>query len=55
MNEAPENDPKALDDYVREEIRTFIGKAVQFDDMTMLTLCYYGSDGGRNDHGAETE
>lgn len=55
MNAAPKDDPKALDDHVREEIAAFIGTAVQFDDMTMLTLCYYGNNGEGNNHGAETE
>ena len=30
---------------VREDISAFVGKADQFDDITMLGLCYYGKNG----------
>ena len=38
LNRAPEADPKALLQTVREDIDHFVGNAPQFDDITMLCL-----------------
>lgn len=36
-------DPQLLCDRVKADVDAFVGQAPQFDDITMLTLAYYGS------------
>ncbi len=35
--------PKALLSAVKADVDAFVGQAAQFDDITMLSLCYYGN------------
>lgn len=42
LNLVPEDDPKDLIDTVRSSIDAFVGKADQFDDITMLAMRYNG-------------
>ena len=45
LNGHPDAEPKELLRNVRSAADHFAGKAPQFDDMTMLTLKYYGPEG----------
>lgn len=42
LNEESFEDPKALDDLVRQRVDEFTGEASQFDDMTSLVIRYLG-------------
>ena len=42
MNEESIEDPKALDDHIRQRVKEFTGDASQFDDMTSLVIRYLG-------------
>ncbi len=55
LNDAGVEEPKALDDHLREKIKSYCSGAVQFDDMTMMTICYHGCSNAGNDYGTETE
>ena len=55
LNEVQEDDPKALDEHLRRKIRFFTGKSAQFDDMTMMTVCYHGCGGTGKQDGTEAE
>lgn len=44
LNGCPEKTPDALDKYIRADIDKFVGKAEQFDDITMLCFKYVGKD-----------
>ena len=42
LNECAEEDPEKILRHVREAVDAFVGKAEQFDDLTMLCLEYHG-------------
>ena len=42
LNINPDAKPKELLPIIRREVDTFVGDAPQFDDLTMLSLTYYG-------------
>ena len=42
LNQDPHTDPKTLLSNVRADVDRFVGDAPQFDDLTMLSLLYYG-------------
>jgi sigma-B regulation protein RsbU (phosphoserine phosphatase) len=42
LNRAPEAAPEEQLKAVRQSVDDFVGEAPQFDDMTMLSFCYYG-------------
>ncbi len=42
LAENSEKNPKELLDSVKSDMNTFVGEAEQFDDITMLCLCYNG-------------
>ncbi len=46
LNHEPDALPDKLLRIVREDIDEFVGKAPQFDDVTMLAFKYYGPNGG---------
>ena len=48
LNENPNADPETLLRTVRKHIDGFVGNAPQFDDITMLGLRYFGSEGENN-------
>ena len=52
LNRRPDAAPKELDECVRKAAADFVGGAAQFDDMTILTLQYFGTTGLK---GAVTE
>ena len=41
--DSPDADPNVLIPHIREEINNFVKEAPQFDDLTMLGVCYKGS------------
>lgn len=41
LNDNKEKAPEALLSAVKTDLDTFVGQAPQFDDITMLSLCYY--------------
>ena len=45
LNRDPEASPEAQLKAVRESLDAFVGDAPQFDDITMLGMCYYGPQG----------
>ena len=45
LNRDPEASPEAQLKEVRESLDAFVGDAPQFDDITMLGMCYYGPQG----------
>ncbi len=45
LNENSDDELKELDDNLRKRISLFVGAEPQFDDITMLCLRYYGSEG----------
>ena len=45
LNRDPEASPEAQLKAVRESLDAFVGDAPQFDDITMLSMCYYGPQG----------
>ena len=44
LNEAKDSSPKAILESVKNSVDEFVGKAPQFDDLTMLCFEYIGSD-----------
>ena len=48
LNRDPDAVPEELLHSVRQEIDAFVGEAPQFDDITMLSLQYIGSEDGRD-------
>ena len=42
---APSAEPRQLLTYIRQQIDIFAGQEPQFDDITMMTLRYNGSQG----------
>jgi sigma-B regulation protein RsbU (phosphoserine phosphatase) len=48
LNENPAADPETLLHTVREHVDRFVGDAPQFDDLTMLSLLYKGSEEKNN-------
>ena len=44
LNKAPDASPEELLKSLRRDIDEFVGTALQFDDMTMLGIRFYGSD-----------
>ena len=42
LNRCPDAGPKELDEQVRAAVREFAADEPQFDDMTILSLKYYG-------------
>ena len=44
LNDNPNSTPEGLLKHVKEKIDEFVKDAAQFDDITMLTLAYYGKD-----------
>ena len=49
LNTVPEDDPKKMITTVTEAIAAFVQDAPQFDDTTMLALCYFGEEGRKED------
>ena len=45
LNETDTNDPKELLEHVRARVDEFVGEAPQFDDMTMMSMVFYGKEG----------
>ncbi|MBQ6398678.1 MAG: SpoIIE family protein phosphatase [Clostridia bacterium] len=45
LNRNADKDPEALLKAIRQDIDAFVGEAPQFDDLTMLSLVYYGPEG----------
>ena len=45
LNRDPGASPKGILEAVRRDVEEFVGKAEQFDDLTMLCLDYYGGNG----------
>ena len=46
LNSHKDYAPKELLSAVRDDVEAFVGQAPQFDDITMLSLCYYGQTQG---------
>ena len=49
LNSDPNAAPRQVLENVRNGIDAFVGEAEQFDDITMLSFAYYGSDGDNTD------
>ena len=45
LNREPDAEPRRLLENVKEELDAFVGSAPQFDDITMLSMIYNGSEG----------
>ena len=45
LNQSPDAKPKEISANVDADVQKFVGEAPQFDDLTMLCLKYYGSQG----------
>lgn len=46
LNSHKDYAPKELLSAVRDDVEAFVGQAPQFDDITVLSLCYYGQTQG---------
>ncbi len=45
LNRQPDARPEQILENVKQSVDTFVGDAVQFDDMTMLCMSYFGAEG----------
>lgn len=52
LNANRDKNPEALLAAVKSDVDAFVGQAPQFDDITMLNLCYYGN-GAESDKSSE--
>ena len=43
LNSCQTNEPRSICEAVKADVDAFAGEAEQFDDITMLCLCYYGT------------
>ena len=44
LNREKEAGPERLLEIMKEEVESFVGEAPQFDDLTMLSIIYNGSE-----------